>query len=334
MSRPLRIEYSGAYYHVINRGLARTRIFLNDQDRKRFLDLVGETCELWMVKVYAYCLMDNHYHLLLQTPNGNLSRTMRHLDGIYTQRFNRSHHRDGPLFRGRYRGLLIDAEEYFLAVVRYIHRNAVDAGVVSSLGGYRWSSHGGYLDGTRCPGWLGRQEALSWFGRGGEALREYRNFVGLEVEEELRRFYRQGCQGPILGGKEFIRWVKEKVGEGARVRQEVPESRKVFGYELEEILRAVARVYGVGVGKLRKKRRGRENEARGMAIYLCRALGGHKLLDIGNVIGLENYPSVSSAYWSMKEKVEQDRRLERRAGEVRRVIEGQKQTSFRAALGG
>ena len=107
MSRPLRIEYPGAFYHVMNRGLARNRIFLNDSDRLGFLDLVGDICRLWGLGVYTYCLMDNHYHLLLQTSRGGLSRAMRHLDGIYTQRFNRRHGRDGPLFRGRYRAILI-----------------------------------------------------------------------------------------------------------------------------------------------------------------------------------------------------------------------------------
>lgn len=326
MSRPLRIEYSGAHYHVMNRGLARTRIFLDDQDRKRFLELVGETCKLWKVKVYAYCLMDNHYHLLLQTPEGNLSRAMRHLDGIYTQRFNRGHHRDGPLFRGRYRAMLIDAEEYLLAVVRYIHWNAVQGRLASSAEGYRWSSHRGYLNAKRGPVWLEKEEVLSRFGKGDKAVREYRQFMDDGVGQELRQFYREGYQRPILGGKDFVRWVKEKLGEKAKVTEEVPESKKTFGYGLEEIVRAVAAQYGIGVEGLQKTRRGRANEPRGMAIYLSRALGGYKLADIGKVIGLGNYSSVSSAYLSMQWRIGQDRRLARKAKEVERVLKGQKQT--------
>jgi REP element-mobilizing transposase RayT len=310
----------------MNRGLARTRIFVHDQDRHRFLDLVGETSELWKVKVYAYCLMDNHYHLLLQTPQGNLSRAMRHLDGIYTQRFNRAHHRDGPLFRGRYRAILIDAEEYFLAVIRYIHCNPTEANVASSIDGYRWSSHQGLLNRRRCPAWLERGEVLSRFGKGTKAIEEYRQFIGQGVEQELKEFYRDGYQRPILGNKDFARWVKEKLGDRAQVRQEIPESRKTFGYGLEEIMRAVAAEYGIRTEQLSKKRRGMANEARGMAIYLSRALGGYKLVDIGKVIGLENYSSVSSAYLSMKRRIEEDRRLARRGEEVKRVLKGQKQT--------
>jgi len=141
MTRPLRIEYPGAYYHVMNRGLSHGKVFVQDRDREQFFTLVGELSRLWGLKVHAYCLMDTHYHLLLQTPKGELSRAMRHLDGIYTLKFNRFHGRDGPLFRGRYKAILIDAEEYFLAVARYIHHNPVDAGIVRDISQYRWSSH-------------------------------------------------------------------------------------------------------------------------------------------------------------------------------------------------
>src|SRR5512139_1965070 len=123
MSRPLRIEYLDAWYHVLNRGSRRESIFREERDYKNFLRTVEEASECWDLRVAAYCLMPNHYHLLVQTPRGNLSRCMRHIDGIYTQRFNRLHGHDGPLFRGRYKALLIDADRYLLALVQYVHRN-------------------------------------------------------------------------------------------------------------------------------------------------------------------------------------------------------------------
>ncbi|HEX9756822.1 MAG TPA: transposase, partial [Nitrospiria bacterium] len=122
MSRPLRIEYPDAYYHVMNRGLAYQKIFTDRVDRELFLNLLGECHQMWGIEVFAYCLMGNYYHVLLQTPQANLSRIMRHLDGLYTQRYNRRHHRDGPLFRGRYKAIVVDEESYLLSVVRYIHR--------------------------------------------------------------------------------------------------------------------------------------------------------------------------------------------------------------------
>ena len=123
MSRPLRIEYPDAWYHVMNRGRRSEEIFLGKEDYKTFIELLEESVELWNVRVSAYCLMTNHYHLLIQTPEANLSRCMRHINGVYTQRFNKRHHLDGQLFRGRYKSMLVDADSYLLQLVRYIHRS-------------------------------------------------------------------------------------------------------------------------------------------------------------------------------------------------------------------
>ena len=110
MSRPLRIEFRDAWYHVMNRGRRGEPVFIERSDYLSFLDVLKETRELWQLRIAAYCLMPNHYHLLVQTPRGNISRCMRHIDGVYTQRFNRRHATDGPLFRGRYKALLVDAD--------------------------------------------------------------------------------------------------------------------------------------------------------------------------------------------------------------------------------
>ena len=320
MTRPLRIEYPGAYYHVMNRGLSHGEVFLEDGDREQFFKLIGEITRLWGLRVHAYCLMDTHYHLLLQTPKGELSRAMRHLDGIYTLKFNRSHGRDGPLFRGRYKAILIDAEEYFLAVARYIHRNPLEAGIVRDINQYKWSSHRGYLDQKRSPDWLDTETLLARFGKGWRRVKEYEGFMHCGVEKELREFYRERFQRPILGSKAFVAWVKEKIGERAKVEEEKPQSRRVFGLGLQEIVRATARVYGKRVEELGKKRRGYENEARAMAMYLCRTLGGYKLTEIGRVLGLEKYSSVSSACLAMKARVEKERRLARRVRKVERLL--------------
>ena len=144
MSRPLRIEYPGAWYHVMNRGRRAESIFSGKNDYALFIDLLKDSCELWNINVGAYCLMSNHYHLLIQTPEGNLSRCMRHINGIYTQRFNRAHHCDGQLFRGRFKSILIEEDSYLLQLVRYIHKNPLRAGRVKRLDAYPWSSHRGY----------------------------------------------------------------------------------------------------------------------------------------------------------------------------------------------
>ena len=160
MSRPLRIQYPGAVYHIMNRGRARQPTFVDETDYRAFLETLAEAHRQWGIEMFAYCLMGNHYHLCLRTPMGNLSRIMRHVDGIYTQRFNRRHRRDGTLFRGRYKGILIDADEYLAAVVRYIHLNAVEAGLVKMPEEYRWASHQFYLKAKGTPGWLDTKEAI------------------------------------------------------------------------------------------------------------------------------------------------------------------------------
>ena len=308
MARPLRIEYPGAFYHVMSRGQSRRNIFLEDKGRQSFLDLLADIARLWKIEIYAYCLMDNHYHFLLSTPKGGLSRAMRHLDGIYTQKFNRVHHRDGPLFRGRYKAILIDAEEYFLSVVRYVHRNPLGAGVVSDIDRYRWSSHWGYLNKRQCPDWVNTRSVLSRFG----GVKQYQKFMHEEIEEEIEEFYRGPYQKPVLGGKDFIARVKQRLGIKARVEQEKPESRRVFGLELGEIVEATAQEYGKGVEELRRRTRGAENEARMVAIYLSRHLGGHRHEDIGKAVGLDKTSSVSSAYLLMKGRVAKEKGLARK----------------------
>jgi len=246
---------------------------------------------------------------------------MRHLDGIYTQKFNRIHHRDGPLFRGRYKAILIDAEEYFLSVVRYIHQNHLGAKAVSDIGRYRWSSHWGYLNNKQCPDWLDTRSVMSRFG----GLKEYQGFMHEEIEEEIEEFYQGRYHKPVLGSREFIGKVKERLGDKARVEQEKPESRRIFGVDLEEIVEATAREYGKGVEELKRRKRGVENEARMVAIYLGRHLGGHKHEEIGKTVGLGKTSSVSSAYLLMKERVATQKRLERKVRKIEEALLKSKQ---------
>ena len=144
MSRPLRIGYPDAWYHVMNRDRWSEEIFFTNQDRKSFIKVLQEAPELWNLKVASYCLMSNYYHLLIQTPDGNLSRGMRHINSVCTQRFNRRHKKEAQLFRGCYKVVLIEADSHLLVVLRYIHRNPVNSVGVKSLNDYQWSSHHKY----------------------------------------------------------------------------------------------------------------------------------------------------------------------------------------------
>ncbi len=225
MARPLRISYPGAWYHVMNRGAGRRAIFRTDKQRGMFLELLGDLYETYGVEIHAYCLLGTHYHLLLHTPRGNISRAMRHLDGIYTQRYNRLRGLDGPLFRGRYKAILVDADGYLLQASRYIHLNPVEGGLVESAGGYRWSSYRAYLGEVKAQRWFNLETTLGMVGGPGARVK-YRAFVEEGVDEETRAFYGKKRREPILGGEEFWSVVTSRLGR-LRDSREVPEARRL-----------------------------------------------------------------------------------------------------------
>lgn len=178
MSRPLRIEYENAYYHVMNRGRDRQSIFYGDEYYEAFLATLAEAHDRFGVEIHAYCLIGNHYHLLLKTPEGNLQRVMRHVNGVYTQRYNRLKKTDGSLFRGRYKAILIDSDEYLLHLSRYIHKNPIEAGLVNHLVGYPWSSYPYYAG--ACPSsakWLYTREVYEQLNIKRMFAKKYQLFV-------------------------------------------------------------------------------------------------------------------------------------------------------------
>jgi len=154
MARPLRIEFPGAIYHVTSRGDRREPIFLDDDDRTALLDVVAQAMTRMDAQVLAYCLMGNHYHFVLHTGQANLSLLMRHVNGVYTQAFNRRHDKVGHLFQGRFKAILVDREAYLLEVCRYVELNPVRAGMVKQPGAWPWSSYRAHVGQVQTPQWL------------------------------------------------------------------------------------------------------------------------------------------------------------------------------------
>jgi putative transposase len=154
MSRPLRLEFPGAIYHVTSRGDRREPIYRDDQDRAAHLEVLAQALQRFDAQVLAYCLMGNHYHLVLHTRAANLSRLMRHLNGVYTQRFNRRHGLVGHLFQGRFKAILVDRDAYLLTLCRYVERNPVASGLVSKAADWSWSSGRAHLGLVPTPSWL------------------------------------------------------------------------------------------------------------------------------------------------------------------------------------
>jgi putative transposase len=213
MARPLRIQYPNAWYHVMNRGRRGEAVFLDDQDYTVFIDFLKETCHMWGIGVAAYCLMSNHYHLLMQTPQGNLDRCMRHINGIYTQRFNRRHKTDGQLFRGRYKAMLVDADNYLLKLVKFIHRNPLRAGIVAKVGDYPWSSHRQYVSPANKGTWLYKEFVLSILEKNKALqLKTYNAFVNQQDSENLMRVFAKKNLQAVLGEDGFISKHAEDAG--------------------------------------------------------------------------------------------------------------------------
>lgn len=317
MARPLRLEYPGAWYHVMNRGAGRRAIFKTDQHRRLFLALLGDIFDTYYVQTHAYCLMGNHYHLLLHTPAANLGRALRHLNGVYTQRYNRAQHTDGPLFRGRYKAVLIDADNYLLQVSRYIHRNPVEAGMVKRATDHRWSSYRAYLKRTAAPPWLHTSRVLAVVGQR-EARARYQAYVEQGIDEELRAFYTQKRMAPILGSGAFRKRLARRRKPAADTK-EVPTVRRLRPQPtLKRISRAVASAFGVAERTLYAPApgRGKGNLPRAVAMALARSPGGYDLKAIAQEFGVAHYSSVSVAISRLRTGMQKDAALEKK---VRRL---------------
>lgn len=230
MARQLRIEYPGAFYHVFSRGNQKQAIFLTDEDRHFFLKCLRKAHEKFGVIVHVYCLMPNHFHLILETPLGNLSRMMHFLITSYTIYFNKKHKRHGHLFQGRFKSVLIEAVTYAQELSRYIHLNPIRAEIVERPDEFRWSSYVCYRGEVRRECWLETDVILRLFSDQPEKSRKaYINYVTQGIGEEVPDSIKQSVKRGILGSEAFIARIKrEYLGEEYRKPdREKPQIRKL-----------------------------------------------------------------------------------------------------------
>lgn len=224
MARPLRIQYDGALYHITSRGNARKAIYRDDEDRRIFLDTLLNVNKRYNWICHAYCLMNNHYHLIIETPDGNLSKGARQLNGVYTQIYNRRHHRVGHIFQGRYKAILIEKGSHLLEVCRYVVLNPVRAKAVERPEEWRWSSYRG-TSGMEKPypcltiGWVLGQFST----RKGTAEKKYREFV--EAGKGEVAIWKKVKGGSILGEDEFVETLMDYI-KGQRDIREIPKSQR------------------------------------------------------------------------------------------------------------
>ena len=277
MARPLRIEYPGAFYHITSRGNEQQNIFKSDSDRIRFLSYLESAVERYKAVIHVYCLMNNHYHLLLETPMGNLSQIMRHINGAYTTYYNTKRKRFGHLLQGRYKAILIEADEYAEELSRYIHLNPVRAGIRGKLEEYQWSSYQYYIGKKQAPKWLTVDYILSYFGREtATAQKKYNKYVNaLITDKGYDNPLKDTKASAILGGNEFINEIRDKYLSGKKIDRNQPSLRELKRTNIKEIISEVKEILGKN-----------ETISRKAAIYLCHRYSGRTLREIGKYFGI------------------------------------------------
>jgi REP element-mobilizing transposase RayT len=274
MARPLRIEYEGAVYHVTSRGNARQDIFLADPDRELFLEVLAATVERFGWICHAYCLMTNHYHLLVETPEANLSRGMRHLNGVYTQAFNRRHTRTGHVLEGRFKAILVEKEVHLLELARYVVLNPVRRMAARSARDWRWSSYRATAGIVDAPDFLTTSWILAQLHRSRcRALELYREFVkqgrGVDVWTELRG-------GILLGSDRFAAKLKPWLSASAALKEVPRRERLAARPSLEKLFSKV-----------------RDKKARDRQIHAAVRVHEYTLQAVADFLGL-HYSTIST----------------------------------------
>ena len=278
MARPLRVEFPGALYHVTSRGNAKQAIFIDDEDRGRFLDTLSTAVERFQWLCHAYCLMENHYHILIETPNGNLSRGMRELNGAYTQGFNQRHGRVGHLFQGRYKAIVVEKNNHLLSLCRYVVLNPVRIGLIKRPEQWKWSSYRATIGLVKRPSFLTGDWILSQFDeRKGIAVQKYRRFVMEGINKESPW---EGLKGQIFYGTDkFIEQLSGFLDEKRDVKEVPRLQRCVDRPSLSELFK----------GKERKTRKGVDE-----MIYAAYVRYGYTMKEIAEHLGL-HYATMSRA---------------------------------------
>ena len=304
MARPLRIEYPGAYYHLINRGLERRDTFRHLKDYEYFLGLLERIKEKYGIVVHAFCLMPNHYHLFIQTPQGNLSKAMRQLDGNHTQKFNKRYKRVGPLFQGRYKAVLIDADSYSLQLVKYIHLNPVKAKLVQKPEEYQFSSYASYTGKSKIPVYLNIKWLLSQYANSkNKAIKEFKKhtfeFDGEEWEPEREVF-----KSLILGSSNFIKEIQENYLQGKKSK-EIPKLKAVQITLSPDIIES--KVSSLGYENSLKTK---------LIVYALKKYSPLTLKEIGEKMGNLHYSAISQIYIRLIAKSNKDKILKQAINKI------------------
>jgi len=317
LARPLRIEYPGAWYHVMNRGLEKRNIFNTNEHYECFLNLLKDTSRNYNVEIHAFCLMTNHYHLLIRTPSSNLNKAMRQINGIYTQRYNKLISRDGPLFRGRYKAILIEAESYLLQVSRYIHLNPVAANIVKDPKDFAWSSYRYYIGNTPLE-WL-HTSLLDLFGE--PCPKEaYRGFVNAGIDEKLNNFYSNPKPSMILGSSNFSDQKISELNFIYKIEVNADIVRCKHHPTADQIIQCVQNYFNIEKTVIETIYPRKKNIERLITIYLLKVIGNLSLKKIAEIVKSINAVSISSSLYKIKKRIHNDKEMQIHILELSKII--------------
>ena len=316
MARPLRVLYPGALYHVTARGNERKAIFRADADREHFLAVLAQAVERYRLSLHAYVLMDNHYHLLLETQEANLSLALRHVNGVYTGFFNRTHERVGHLFQGRYKAIIVDKESYLLELSRYIHLNPVRTKQGHPLARYSWSSYWDYIGRRQAPSWLTRDVVLGEVGGAGrQSEQRYQSFVEEGAKAGVSSPWERVVAQVALGGERFVASLRRRVNTAPD--RDVPSRRHLAE---RPSWKAIEQAVKASSESLRALRSGRRSDpVRAVLVYLARERGGLSLRDVATLIGREE-ATVSQHARRVAERRRADARWDRAIAQIEKSI--------------
>ena len=305
MARALRLAFEGACYHITSRGNRRENIFYSDDDKKVFIDKLNETLNKYHFICYAYCLMDNHYHLFIETPDAKISEGMHNLNTSYTNWFKAEHNIVGSVLQGRYKSILVDEDNYGSKLSAYIHLNPLRAGIVKDINQYRWSSYLDYVsDRGKMVERLDKEFILSQFGEDPiEARKRYRSYVkeNIGMKDPLSESYR----GIALGTGRYIDEIINRIKKIGRKR-EIIATRPSGKKDADEIIGLMQKRYGVSRNDIVDKKRG--NVYRKISMYLIKRHTDLRLSEIGRIYGMD-YAALSQSCKRFGEELKKDKKI-------------------------
>ena len=322
MARPLRIEYPGAYYHILARGQRKDQIFYSSRDRQEFLRRLQETAEKYQIRIHAYVLMHNHYHLLVETLLGNLAKGMHYLNASYTNWFRIKHNLVGSVFQGRYKSILIEKDAYLLELSAYIHLNPLRAGITKAYDTFAWSSFDAYCQTSRGH-FPYTQEVLSLIG----GAKAYRIFVASRIGTSVAKETIYGTNS-ILGGEDFKLSVLKQLGEKERysdgAQREIGELKRLRKLTEEDVRRTIIEIFGIEQKQLVEKTRG--NIFRKLYLFGLKKYTEMSLKTIGQLVGMD-YAAVSELIRRLDKECETEEEIRNKTALVETVLKTKKSGS-------